>query len=78
MSALNKLPRVAKMALVGALLIALALVGKGFAAKGDQPIGVSSAAVTPRAGVVAKPRVTTTTTVVPPNASGRNPFARTK
>jgi hypothetical protein len=76
MSSIAKLPRAAKLALVGGLLIALALVGKGFAGGSDQPIGVSSAAVTPRAGVVAPPRPKATTpSPVALNPRGRNPFA---
>ena len=79
MTALNKLPRVAKMALVGAMLIALAFVAKGFSPGSAALIGVSSTPVAPRTGGPAKPRVTTTApTLVPPNPSGRNPFAPAK
>jgi hypothetical protein len=77
-TALNKLPRVAKMALVGALLVALAFVAKGFGPGSADPIGVSSAPVAPRTGATARPRVTTTTTPVPLNPGGRNPFAPAK
>jgi hypothetical protein len=79
MSGLNGLPRVAKMALVGALLIALAMVGKGFGPGNAQPIGVSSTPVAPRAGALLTPRGTTTTTTPGPlNPTGRNPFAPAK
>jgi hypothetical protein len=77
LSAIAKLPRATKMALVGGLLIVLALAGKGLAGGRDQPVGVSSGAVTPRSGAVAPPRpkTTSTTSPVPLNPRGRNPFA---
>ncbi|MCU1461975.1 MAG: hypothetical protein JWO37_2050 [Acidimicrobiales bacterium] len=79
MSGLNALPRVAKLAVVGALLIALALVAKGFGPANGQPIGVSSTPIAPRAGVLLTPRGTTTTTTPGPlNPTGRNPFAPAK
>jgi hypothetical protein len=78
-SGLNKLPRVAKMALIGALLVALALVAKGFGPGNAQPIGVSSTPIAPRTGASATPRVTTTTSAPGPvNPAGRNPFAPAK
>jgi hypothetical protein len=78
-TSIAKLPRAAKMALVGALLVVLAMVGKGFAGANDQPIGVSSAPLPSRSGAPARPRVTTTVPQSPnPNPAGRNPFQPAK
>jgi hypothetical protein len=78
-SAFGKLPRAARMALVGGLLIVLALVAKGLAGGADQPIGVSSVPVTRRDGINATSRnPSTTVPLPPPNPGNRNPFAPAK